>query len=86
MKFSKRLIARSLGIKKRYSTIEELLEMLGRIETLQKLIFQSLRPTSNNEARIAALVPLVEESYGIYEFLVSMLTAMHQGSLFSTEF
>ena len=56
--------------------------MLAKIETLQKLIFQNLRPPGNNEARIAALVPLVEESYGIYQFIESMMTAMHQGILF----
>lgn len=62
-----------------YLTIEELIEMLVKIENLQKYVFSSLRATSNNEARISALVPLVEESYGIYEFLVSMLSGMHQG-------
>ncbi|KAI8921078.1 ANTH domain-containing protein [Powellomyces hirtus] len=48
------------------------------INDLLKLIFVNFRPSSNNEARIAALVPLVEESHGIYQFLVTMLTAMHQ--------
>jgi hypothetical protein len=63
-----------------YHTIEELIEMLGKIENLQRYVFSSLRATSNNEARISALVPLVEESYGVYEFLVSMLMGMHQGN------
>lgn len=65
-----------------YQTIEELLDLLAKIDTFQKLVFQNLRPSSNNEARIAALVPLVEESYSIYEFLTSMLFAMHQSPFF----
>ncbi|KAI8819450.1 ANTH domain-containing protein [Fimicolochytrium jonesii] len=61
-----------------FETINDLLILLDKLDSLQKLIFVNFRPTSNNEARIAALVPLVEESYGIYQFLVTMLTAMHQ--------
>jgi hypothetical protein len=41
-------------------------------------VFDNFRPGVGNECRIAALVPLVEESYGVYQFLVSMLRAMHQ--------
>lgn len=52
--------------------------MAEKIDAFQKFVFQNLRPGVNNECRIAALVPLVEESYGIYQFLTSMLTAMHQ--------
>lgn len=48
------------------------------IDRFQKVVFQSFRHHSNNECRIAALVPLVEESYGIYKFITSMLRAMHQ--------
>jgi len=40
-------------------------------------VFASIRNKSNNECRIAALVPLVEEAHGIYDFLVNMLRAMH---------
>lgn len=36
-----------------------------------------MRAYGANEARIAALVPIVEESDGIYKFIVSMMTAMH---------
>ncbi|KAI8591827.1 ANTH domain-containing protein [Geranomyces variabilis] len=61
-----------------FETINDLLVLLDKLDALQKLIFANFRPSSNNEARIAALVPLVEESHGIYQFLVTMLTAMHQ--------
>ncbi len=48
-----------------------------QIDTFQKLIFSHFRSGANNECRIAALVPLVQESYGIYKFITSMLRAMH---------
>lgn len=47
------------------------------MDTFQKLIFSHFRGGANNECRIAALVPLVQESYGIYKFITSMLRAMH---------
>ncbi|CAJ0754592.1 10204_t:CDS:2, partial [Entrophospora sp. SA101] len=63
---------------KEYETINDLMNLQDQIDQFQKLIFVQFRPSSNNECRIAALVPLVEESYGIYKFLTSMLKAMHQ--------
>jgi hypothetical protein len=48
-----------------------------QIDAFQKLIFSHFRSGANNECRIAALVPLVQESYGIYKFITSMLRAMH---------
>lgn len=48
-----------------------------QIDAFQKLIFSHFRGGANNESRIAALVPLVQESYGIYKFITSMLRAMH---------
>ena len=48
-----------------------------QIDSFQKLIFSHFRGAGNNECRIAALVPLVQESYGIYKFITSMLRAMH---------
>ena len=48
-----------------------------QIDTFQKLIFSHFRGGANNESRIAALVPLVQESYGIYKFVTSMLRAIH---------
>ncbi|ORX82233.1 ANTH-domain-containing protein [Basidiobolus meristosporus CBS 931.73] len=61
-----------------YETIADLMNLQDRIDTFQKLIFRTFRPVSDNECRISALVPLVEESYGIYEFATRMLMAMHR--------
>ncbi|OZJ02100.1 hypothetical protein BZG36_05212 [Bifiguratus adelaidae] len=61
-----------------YETIGELMNLQDQIDQFQKLIFNNFRGSSNNECRIAALVPLVEESYGIYKFITSMLRAMHR--------
>ncbi|KAJ3223364.1 sla2 Src-like adaptor 2 [Clydaea vesicula] len=59
-----------------YETIDDLIILLDKLDAFQKLIMQNLGHY-NNECQIAALVPLLEESHGIYQFLVSMLTAMH---------
>ena len=56
------------------------MNLQDHINQFQKAVFASLGHTFNNECRIAALVPLVEESYGIYKFLTSMLRAMHKGN------
>ena len=61
----------------RYETISDLMTLQDLIEAFQKLIFSHFRSGSNNECRISALVPLVQESYGIYKFITSMLRAMH---------
>ncbi|KAJ1956249.1 sla2 Src-like adaptor 2, partial [Dispira parvispora] len=61
-----------------YETISDLLSLQDRLDQFQKMIFRAFRPTSNNECRISALVPLVEESYGIYKFATRMLIAMHK--------
>ncbi|KAI3630767.1 hypothetical protein MIR68_012202 [Amoeboaphelidium protococcarum] len=61
-----------------YITITELMDLQDTLDRFQKTIFDNFRPNSNNECKISALVPLVEESYGIYQFLNSMLTAMHK--------
>ena len=60
-----------------YETISDLMTLQDQIDTFQKLIFSHFRGGNNNECRIAALVPLVQESYGIYKFITSMLRAMH---------
>ncbi|MCJ1312397.1 sla2 Src-like adaptor 2 [Agyrium rufum] len=60
-----------------YETITDLMILQDQIESFQKLIFSSFRGGANNECRISALVPLVQESYGIYKFITSMLRAMH---------
>ena len=55
----------------------DLMTLQDQIDTFQKLIFAHFRAGANNECRISALVPLVQESYGIYKFITSMLRAMH---------
>lgn len=60
-----------------YETISDLMNLQDQIDSFQKLIFASFRGSNNNECRISALVPLVQESYGIYKFITSMLRAMH---------
>jgi huntingtin-interacting protein 1-related protein len=60
-----------------YETISDLMTLQDQIDAFQKLIFSHFRGSANNECRIAALVPLVQESYGIYKFITSMLRAMH---------
>ena len=63
-----------------YETITDLMALQDKIEQFQKLIFSHFRNVGNNECRIAALVPLVQESYGIYKFITSMLRAMHSST------
>ncbi|PVI06623.1 ANTH-domain-containing protein [Periconia macrospinosa] len=60
-----------------YETITDLMTLQDQIDAFQKLIFSHFRGGANNECRISALVPLVQESYGIYKFVTSMLRAMH---------
>ncbi|PHH68378.1 hypothetical protein CDD80_7555 [Ophiocordyceps camponoti-rufipedis] len=61
-----------------YETITDLMVLQDKIEQFQKLIFSHFRNVGNNECRISALVPLVQESYGIYKFITSMMRAMYQ--------
>jgi hypothetical protein len=53
------------------------MKLQDQIETFQKLVFANFRGGLNNECKISSLVPLVQESYGIYKFITSMLRAMH---------
>lgn len=64
-----------------YETISDLMTLQDQIDSFQKLIFSHFRSGANNECRISALVPLVQESYGIYKFITSMLRAMHTSML-----
>ncbi|KAG5437413.1 hypothetical protein PCANB_000844 [Pneumocystis canis] len=63
-----------------YETITELMQLQDRIDLLQKTIFSHFRVGSNNECRIAALVPLVQESYGIYKFITNMIRAIYHST------
>lgn len=61
-----------------YETISDLMNLQDQIDSFQRMIFAHFRHSTNNECRIAALVPLVKESWGIYRFITSMLRAMHR--------
>ncbi|KDE07961.1 hypothetical protein MVLG_01867 [Microbotryum lychnidis-dioicae p1A1 Lamole] len=61
-----------------FETIMDLMNLQDVIDSFQKLIFAHFRGSANNECRIAALVPQVKESYGIYRFVTSMLRAMYR--------
>ncbi|KAG0644526.1 cytoskeleton assembly control protein Sla2 [Tuber brumale] len=63
-----------------YETITDLMTLQDQIDAFQKLVFSHFRHGVNNECRISCLVPLVQESYGIYKFITSMLRAMHQST------
>jgi len=54
------------------------MNLQGRIESFQKLIFAHFQHSVNNECRISALVPLIKESYNIHRFITSMLRAIHR--------
>lgn len=64
-----------------YETISDLMTLQDQIDSFQKLIFSHFRGGGKNECRISALVPLVQESYGIYKFVMSMLRAMHTSTV-----
>ncbi|KAI9179654.1 sla2 Src-like adaptor 2 [Blastocladiella emersonii ATCC 22665] len=70
-----------------YETIMQLMELQSHLDNFQRTIMASLRSSPAMECRLAALVPLIEESYGIYRFVTSMLRAMHArvGSLDALE-
>jgi len=59
-----------------YETISDLMNLQDQIESFQKLIFTHFQHSVNNECHISALVPLVKESYNIYQFITSMPRAM----------
>lgn len=64
-----------------YETITDLATLQDQIDAFQKLVFSHFLSGTNNECRISSLVPLVQESYGIYKFITSMLRAMHTSEI-----
>lgn len=61
-----------------YQTVSDLLELASKMDRFVRTILSHLlTPMSPNECRVSSLVPFVEESFGIYCFLTSMLTALH---------
>ncbi|EEB05154.2 huntingtin-interacting protein [Schizosaccharomyces japonicus yFS275] len=61
-----------------YETIYDMMNLQDHIDEFQKQIFSTFVRAKKNECRMAALVPLVHESYGIYRFLTSMLRALYK--------
>lgn len=61
---------------KGYETILDLMSLQDSLDRFSTIILASIDRTRSAECKIAALVPLVAESYGIYKFITSMLRAM----------
>ena len=61
-----------------YKTIDEMMELQERLDLFQKSVFENFGSASGSvECRVSAFVPLIDESYGMYKFVTSMLSAMH---------
>lgn len=60
----------------RFETINELLDLLSKLDQLQRSIIRQSRGIASNECLQSALIPLVEESEGMYKFSTTMLTGM----------
>lgn len=60
----------------RFETINQLLDLLAKLDQLQRSIIRQSRGISSNECLQSALIPLVEESEGMYKFSTTMLTGM----------
>lgn len=62
-----------------YETILDLMSLQDSLDEFSQLIFASIQAASRNpECKIASLIPMIAESYGIYKFITSMLRAMHR--------
>ncbi|CAL9733108.1 protein Sla2p [Monosporozyma unispora] len=62
-----------------YETILDLMSLMDTIDEYSQFTFASIQSDSvNNECKIASLIPMVAESYGIYKFVTSMLRAMYR--------
>lgn len=61
-----------------YETVLDLMTLQDQLEDYSQIIFASIHSErDSSELRIAALIPLVAESYGIYKFITSMLRGLH---------
>lgn len=60
-----------------YETIGELMNLQDQMEGFYRLVFHSISGGIRNECRMSALLPIITESFGIYEFITSMLKAMY---------
>lgn len=62
-----------------YETIIELMGLMNAIDNYTQFVFATLQNNAdNNNCKIASLIPMVAETYGIYKFITSMLRAMYR--------
>ena len=59
-----------------YLVISDLMDLQKKLDAFQKTVFSNFRPSHHNECKISSLVPIIEESYGMFKFQTSMLRAM----------
>ncbi|KAL3233880.1 Protein SLA2 [Nakaseomyces bracarensis] len=61
-----------------YETILDLMTLQDQLDDFSQVIFASIHGARrNSECKVAALIPLIAESYGMYKFITSMLRGMH---------
>lgn len=61
-----------------YETILDLMTLQDQLDDFSQVIFASIHgDRRNSECKVAALIPLIAESYGMYKFITSMLRGMH---------
>lgn len=59
-----------------WETIGDLMDVQERLSNLHSAIMGSFNSANASECRVAALVPVVEETWGVHKFVTSMLSAM----------
>ncbi|EDO18774.1 hypothetical protein Kpol_1028p49 [Vanderwaltozyma polyspora DSM 70294] len=60
-----------------YETILELMALQDLVDEFAQYIFASIERGYTADLKVAGLVPLIAESYGIYKFITSMLRAIY---------
>lgn len=61
-----------------YQIICELMNLQEKLENFYRLVFTTIKPSSISECRVSSLVPIVEESFGMYNFMTSFLLHLFQ--------
>lgn len=57
------------------------MDLQAHVDSFHKVVINNFHSGSNNECRIASLVPLVEESYGIYNFITTYLRELFKSGI-----
>lgn len=60
-----------------YQTVFDLLELLSKIDEFQRGLIDEYKRSYGADCMVSSLVPFIEESYGVYKFVTSMLSALH---------